>query len=156
MDVSCLVTRTRIARFTTARGTHAGTETVHRTVSILRIALFDSRFVCYKKRKTPILDGCFLFGDPDENRTRVTAVKGRCLSRLTTGPELVAVIGLEPTTNRVWTECSSQLSYTAIFYAATSDSPIIIPLNMFCQVFFEKLLVTFEFSDSFFSGHKLA
>ena len=26
------------------------------------------------------------FGDPDENRTRVTAVKGRCLSRLTTGP----------------------------------------------------------------------
>ena len=27
-----------------------------------------------------------VFGDPDENRTRVTAVKGRCLSRLTTGP----------------------------------------------------------------------
>ncbi len=27
-----------------------------------------------------------LFGDPDGNRTRVTAVKGRCLSRLTTGP----------------------------------------------------------------------
>ena len=27
--------------------------------------------------------GC---GDPDENRTRVTAVKGRCLNRLTTGP----------------------------------------------------------------------
>ena len=26
------------------------------------------------------------FGDPDENRTRVTAVKGRCLDRLTTGP----------------------------------------------------------------------
>ncbi len=26
------------------------------------------------------------FGDPDENRTRVTAVKGRCLNRLTTGP----------------------------------------------------------------------
>ena len=25
-------------------------------------------------------------GDPDENRTRVTAVKGRCLNRLTTGP----------------------------------------------------------------------
>ncbi len=28
----------------------------------------------------------FFFGDPDGNRTRVTAVKGRCLSRLTTGP----------------------------------------------------------------------
>ena len=26
-------------------------------------------------------------GDPDENRTRVTAVKGRCLSRLTNGPK---------------------------------------------------------------------
>ena len=25
-------------------------------------------------------------GDPDENRTRVTAVKGRCLNLLTTGP----------------------------------------------------------------------
>ena len=25
-------------------------------------------------------------GDPAENRTRVTAVKGRCLDRLTTGP----------------------------------------------------------------------
>ena len=25
-------------------------------------------------------------GDPYENRTRVTAVKGRCLNRLTTGP----------------------------------------------------------------------
>ena len=40
-------------------------------------------------------------GDPDENRTRVTAVKGRCLNRLTTGPCLVAEIGLEPTTLRV-------------------------------------------------------
>ena len=28
----------------------------------------------------------FVVGDPDGNRTRVTAVKGRCLSRLTTGP----------------------------------------------------------------------
>ena len=30
--------------------------------------------------------GYFAFGDPDENRTRITAVKGRCLDRLTTGP----------------------------------------------------------------------
>ena len=157
MGVSFLVTRTRIARYATACGTHAGNKTVHRTVfntSCLPCSILG--FVCDKKRKTPIIDGRFLFGDPDENRTRVTAVKGRCLSRLTTGPELVAVIGLEPTTNRVWTECSSQLSYTAIMYAALSDSPIIIPLNMFCQVFFEKLLVTFEFCDSFFSGHKSA
>ena len=61
----------------------------------------------------------FTLGDPDENRTRVTAVKGRCLNRLTTGPymrgskalllntsvgrcvDLVAAVGFEPTTNRV-------------------------------------------------------
>ena len=42
----------------------------------------------------------FFFGDPWENRTPVTAVKGRCLSRLTNGP-LVAGIGLEPMTYRV-------------------------------------------------------
>ena len=36
------------------------------------------------KNKAPVKrQGC---GDPDENRTRVTAVKGRCLNRLTTGP----------------------------------------------------------------------
>ncbi len=65
-----------------------------------------------------------IFGDPDENRTRVTAVKGRCLNRLTTGPnkiymketewaallyrppelfifKMVAAVGFEPTTLRV-------------------------------------------------------
>ena len=64
-------------------------------------------------------------GDPYETRTRVTAVKGRCLNHLTNGPYmpesifrcflvLVAATGFEPVTLRVWTECSSQLSYTAI------------------------------------------
>ena len=48
----------------------------------------------------------FFIGDPYENRTRVTAVKGRCLDRLTKGPylvkmDLVAAVGLEPTTCRV-------------------------------------------------------
>ena len=49
----------------------------------------------------------FILGDPDGNRTRVTAVKGRCLSRLTTGPSMttevvmVAEVGFEPTTFRV-------------------------------------------------------
>ena len=56
-----------------------------------------------------------LFGDPYGNRTHVTAVKGRCLNRLTNGPYsqnadskirilcsvLVAGIGLEPMTYRV-------------------------------------------------------
>ena len=43
----------------------------------------------------------FFIGDPYENRTRVTAVKGRCLDRLTKEPNLVAAVGLEPTTCRV-------------------------------------------------------
>ena len=55
------------------------------------------------------MDGSKKGGDPDGNRTRVTAVKGRCLSRLTIGPQLlllleepvVAVVGFEPTTLRV-------------------------------------------------------
>ena len=68
------------------------------------------------------------FGDPYGNRTHVPAVKGRCLDRLTNGPlikyseslvkphtayyckpasqhslsfDVVAVVGFEPTTNRV-------------------------------------------------------
>ena len=41
-------------------------------------------------------------GDPDGTRTRVAAVKGRSLNRLTNGPGMmVAVIGLEPMTFRV-------------------------------------------------------
>ena len=32
--------------------------------------------------------------DPDGNRTRVTAVKGRCLNRLTTGPYVVTAIAV--------------------------------------------------------------
>ena len=49
-------------------------------------------------KKTPLR--CLFYGDPDGNRTRVTAVKGRCLNRLTTGP-LVALTGFEPVTLRV-------------------------------------------------------
>ena len=63
--------------------------------------------------------GHLAFGDPDENRTRITAVKGRCLNRLTNAPflgsllkipkrrpevavwELVAAPGFEPGTTRV-------------------------------------------------------
>ena len=41
------------------------------------------------------------FGDPDGIRTRVTAVKGRCLRPLDHRAEVVAVVGLEPTTLRV-------------------------------------------------------
>ena len=37
------------------------------------------------KKETIRMDG-FFFGDPYGNRTHVTAVKGRCLNRLTNGP----------------------------------------------------------------------
>ena len=43
----------------------------------------------------------FFSGDPYEIRTRVTAVKGRCLRPLDQRAELVAVIGFEPMTLRV-------------------------------------------------------
>ena len=38
------------------------------------------------KQKCTDVVGAFLLGDPYGNRTHVTAVKGRCLSRLTNGP----------------------------------------------------------------------
>ena len=53
-----------------------------------------------QKEKSRFCDS-FLFGDPDGIRTRVTAVKGRCLRPLDHRAILVAVIGLEPMTLRV-------------------------------------------------------
>ena len=59
----------------------------------------------------------FNFSDPNEIRTRVTAVKGRCLNRLTMGPKLgsgrhglplkTPRVGLEPTTARLTAACST-------------------------------------------------
>ena len=49
--------------------------------------------------------------DSNGNRTRVTAVKGRCLNRLTMEPHspsrLTPRVGLEPTTTRLTAECST-------------------------------------------------
>ena len=55
--------------------------------------------------------------DPDGNRTRVTAVKGRCLNRLTMEPgsftntllqsKKTPRVGLEPTTARLTAACST-------------------------------------------------
>ena len=64
-----------------------------------------------------------LYGAEDRNRTGTVFNYRRILSpvRLPVPPLrhiLVAEIGLEPTTPRVWTECSSQLSYSAIFMVA--------------------------------------
>ena len=54
----------------------------------------------YCNKKSTCSCKCF-FGDPDEIRTRVTAVKGRCLRPLDHRAEMVAVIGFEPMTLRV-------------------------------------------------------
>ena len=51
-------------------------------------------------------------GDPEENRTPVTAVKGRCLDRLTTGPLLVGVKGFEPSAPCSQSTCATGLRYT--------------------------------------------
>ena len=48
-------------------GTHAGTETVHRTVSILQIALFDSLFFTSKKEVSK--NDTSFFGAEGETRT---------------------------------------------------------------------------------------
>ena len=54
----------------------------------------------------------FIFGDPYGNRTHVTAVKGRCLNRLTNGPGSGDLIrtGDIPGMNRLL----YQLSYAAM------------------------------------------
>ena len=54
----------------------------------------------------------FFINDSDGNRTRVTAVKGRCLNRLTTEPfssyiKETPPVGLEPTTLRLTAACST-------------------------------------------------
>ena len=48
-------------------GTHAGTETVHRTVSILRIALFSS--LLFKSKKEVSKNDTSFFGAEGETRT---------------------------------------------------------------------------------------
>ena len=50
-----------------------------------------------------IIKLCITASDSDGNRTRVTAVKGRCLNRLTTEPIIhwAPRVGLEPTTSRL-------------------------------------------------------
>ena len=48
-----------------------------------------------------IYNYCGLNGSPEGNRTPDTAVKGRCLNRLTNGPNVVAAVRFELTTYRV-------------------------------------------------------
>ena len=67
------------------------------------------------------MDVLFLFGDPYGNRTHVTAVKGRCLNRLTNGPGSGNLIRTDdiPGMNRLL----YQLSYAAKWPCCISDLP---------------------------------
>ncbi len=56
----------------------------HRPVCSLAVLGVTFRFPYGKKREEHKL--LSFFGDPYGNRTHVTAVKGRCLNRLTNGP----------------------------------------------------------------------
>ena len=55
-----------------------------------------------------------------------TGYEPGALTNWATGPNMVAAEGVEPTTFRVWTERSSQLSYTAIFLEHISSFVSII------------------------------
>ena len=65
-------------------------------------------------------------GDPEENRTPVTAVKGRCLDRLTTGPHLVGVKGFEPPAPCSQSTCATGLRYTPNIASLAFRDPITI------------------------------
>ena len=64
-------------------------------------------------------------GAEDRNRTGTVSLPQdfkSCASACSaTSAYMVAEIGLEPTTPRVWTECSSQLSYSAMFWLRGQD-----------------------------------
>ena len=88
-----------------------------------------------QKRSHP--NGWLLFGDPYGNRTHVTAVKGRCLNRLTNGPGSGNLTRTDdtPGMNRML----YQLSYAAIFLLCLTARDIISAkkrfVNNFCSVF---------------------
>ena len=86
-----------------------------------------------KAKKRPAKASLF-FGDPYGNRTHVTAVKGRCLNRLTNGPGSGDLIrtGDIPGMNRVL----YQLSYAAIFSLSKISFVIIHSVSLFVKNIF--------------------
>ena len=97
--VPYVVTRTGIGR-SARRALVAGGSEDHSGLHSLPPCSIPLSVKFRTKQKADTFVPAFLCGDPDGNRTRVTAVKGRCLSRLTTGPSL---------------DCSTIISYIGVF-----------------------------------------
>ena len=76
------------------------------------------------------------FGDPYGNRTHVTAVKGRCLNRLTNGPGSGNLTRTDdtPGMNRML----YQLSYAAIFCSLSTSEYKYKGNKVICQQLFSK------------------
>ena len=55
---------------------------------------FEPTIKLLQSRALPLGYRAILLNDSDGNRTRVTAVKGRCLNRLTTGPYAATAIAV--------------------------------------------------------------
>ena len=92
--VSCAV-REKLC-FRGAREADRGTRTLNLLITnqlLCQLSHIGTITASYLYQKfSSMLENFYVFSvrskinDPDENRTRVTAVKGRCLNRLTTGP----------------------------------------------------------------------
>ena len=75
----------RIATLRSRNPTYIRTPHFCATCSFPLPCSIDVSFSVQAQKSTSI-DKSLYANDPDGNRTRVTAVKGRCLNRLTTGP----------------------------------------------------------------------
>ena len=116
-----------------------------------RSELVACRAADYKSAALPIEPHRHIkLNDPNEIRTRVTAVKGRCLNRLTMEPKKKKTprVGLEPTTTRLTAECSTiELSRNNTWYTtaySSSLTQIQVDVNtfyfMYLQNFIQKVL----------------
>ena len=96
-----------------------------------------ARFILrYQIEKTPLQWSFFYLVTRTGIEPMLQPWKGRVLTAWPTG-RMVAEVGLEPTTYRVWTDCSSQLSYSAMHISALNNNST---NDFICQVVFWNFL----------------
>ena len=102
-----------------------------------------------------------LINDPNEIRTRVTAVKGRCLNRLTMGPLIYSIYTYKyvSSPSRTWTYDSAvnsrvlyRLSYRGIRCSLTGNTGII----WYRHLFVKQLFYFFDFFFISFSKRRIS